>query len=229
MLPYLPGTSSYCYSVWGSRTVEVEVAGSIEFLKVAKLPHETTSTKNISPHKEYLLDNAYSLELSTTRWLEMHSIDPRTSIKKTIQIPAEPIYLCARSTDWQGRNTAFTVSFVWFVPYFAALVAAVLVYEHGIKIMLTLFMFSTCLVCLTPLMFTKHNRQSARVYFNYFFTRIQAAQMRQHIMKRLPVFQALFFSSLLIFCGFGAVYGAYYYDFMEREFRNSCLKTILSV
>jgi len=234
------------------------VTGSIEFLKVAKLPHETTSISNIALHREILLDSAYSLELSTTRWLQLHSGGRQITLRKSIQIPAEPIYLCARSTDWQSSSASFgmkfrpaylrekdkrqshnqtvvhillivAVSSVWFIPYLTALVAALLVYEHGIKIMLTLFVFSTSVVCLTPLMFTKHNRQSVRVYFNYFFTRIQAQETRQQIIKRLPLLQALFFSSVVIFFGFAVVYSAYYYDLMDREIRNTCLKTILSV
>lgn len=256
MLPYFPGTTKYCNSVWGSRTVEVEASGSIEFLRVTKLPHETSSTILHGDH----LDSSYAVELSATRWLEMDSNRQHGMkyMKKILQIPAEPLYLCARSTNWQGASSSFQMKFrpahlrsrdkrhsndqtlvhcilimavtsAWLIPYVAALAAAVLAYEHAIKVMLTLFVVSTSVVCLTPLMLTKSNRNSARLYFNYFFTRTQAQETRIQIKKRLPVFQALFFSSAVIFFGFGAIYVAYYYDFMQREVRNACFKGTLSL
>jgi hypothetical protein len=256
MLPYFAGTSTYCNSVWGSRSVEIEVSGDIEFLKVPKLPRETVAPNSIRAHKS---GDKYTLELSATRWLQYSTThDSIGTHREIIQIPAEPIYLCARSTNWQGKNAQFSirfrhaylrtrdkkrcndhtllhmaligaVSFVWLIPYFTALVAAVVAYDHGLKIMLTLFMLSTSVVCLTPLMLTRHNRQLARQYFNYFFTRMQAQDTRQQIKKRLPLFQAVFFSSLLIFCGFSFIYLAYYYDAMGRETRNTCFKVVLSI
>lgn len=256
MLPYFPGTYKYCTSVWGSRSVEVEAIGSVEFLRVNKLPHETSSTILHGDH----LDSTYALELSVTRWLEMNSNSQpgMTYVKKNLQIPAEPLYLCARSTNWQGEPSSFQMKFrparlrgrdkrhsndqtlvhimlimavssAWLIPYLTALLAAVLAYEHAIKVMLTLFMISTSVVCLTPLMLTKHNRSSAKQYFNYYFTRMQAQETRTQIKKRLPVFQALFFSSVVIFFGFGAIYVAYYYDFLERETRNMCFKGTLAL
>ena len=255
MLPYIPGTSTYCNSVWGSRGVEVEVKGNIEFLRVTKLPHESSADAT----GLRVSDSAYALEISATRWLQYSSHNSvEHPIKELLQIPAEPLYLCARSTDWQGHHADFSMKFrpvyfrmrdkrqcnnstlmhlvlvamvtsVWFIPYLTAFLAAVLAYEHGLKVMLTLFMISASVVCLTPLMLTRHNRQLARQYFNYFFTRLQAKETRLQIKKRLPVFQALFFSSLLVISGFGMVYMLYYYDLLARETRNIGFKTILSV
>lgn len=251
MFPYLSITPSKCYSVWGSRSVELELAGHVEFLKMPRLPRETVVV-------DLPISGAHTVELSATRWQQYSTFHGEQEFhREIIQIPAEPIHLCARSADWQGRPAHFTLKFrqaflrtrdkrssnaqtllhialvagamsTWFIPYFTAVMAARLAYEHGAKVMLTLFLISSSVVCLTPWMLTKHNRQLARHYFNYFFTRMQANDTRQQIKKRLPVFQALFFSSLLIVLGFTVSYLAYYNGLLGRESRNVCFKYTLS-
>jgi hypothetical protein len=256
MLPYITSSqSASCYSVWGSRSVELEVSGHIEFLRLPRLPRETLSASMADPPPPVL----HTIELSATRWVQFSTLHGESELhREIIQIPAEPIHLCARSVDWQGRDAYFTMKFrhaflrvrdkrssndqtllhilltaavtsTWFIPYLTAYMAARSAYEHGMKVMLTLFLISSSVVCLTPLMLTKHNRQLAKHYFNYFFTRMQAQDTRQQIKKRLPVFQALFFSSLVVVLGFTATYLVYYHGLLERESRNVSFKFILSV
>jgi hypothetical protein len=308
MLPYFPGTMQYCHSVWGSRSAVVEVVGSVEFIKIPRLPVESSmsfGSKNTYNANGYLtnINHEHSV-LHGTRWLHVtstnglsqhhvHSEDVRESgypamrrtanasgvishqshsttitaaaaaesvlpAREIIQIPAEPYFLCARSTDWQGTHSRFTIKFrpaylrakdkrycndqtlvhivliiavssVWLIPYLAAVLSALVAFEHGLKVMVTCYLLCALVVCLTPVMLTKHNKAVAQQYISYFLTRIQAADARIEIRKRLPVLHAMFFSSVVVFAGFNVIYAAYYYDLVLRETRNTLFKTVISI
>jgi hypothetical protein len=207
-----------CFALWGSRSVVVEVTGSVEFLKLSRLPASSVFNEFIS--------------INASRWLELTSSSHTLVQREVRHVPAEPIYLCARSNDWTGQPAKFQITFrpvflrerdkqlchsktflhillviavtsIWLLPYIAAIVVAALSFMHGIKFIIAIITFSCCIVSLTPLMLTKKNRHLARLYFNYFFTRIQAEETRMVFRQRLPVFQALFFSSVLVCVGSG--------------------------
>ena len=294
MLPFFYGTRHFCKSIWGSRSVLIEIIGSVEILKVLRLPSdelswvEGNSAYAVSAaNPDGLLQQQY-MTINATRWLEISSVDhqfnyyyqhhsdiacdadqlsmglcnqdstygglyPPTAAsdiyREVLHISAEPIYLCARSNDWRGRDSFFRIQFrhaylrerdkqrcneqtvlhlvlillstsVWLLPYLIALIAAVLSYSNGMKIMFSVFVFSACVVCLTPLMLLKSNRYRTRMYFNYFFTRSQAEESRKVIKQRIPLFQAFFFSSVVICVGFSTSYVIYHYTDMDREWRD---------
>jgi hypothetical protein len=177
-----------CHSIWGSRSVVVEVTGSAEFLKLNRLPSGSVFNEHVS--------------LNATRWLELTSASSVAVQRDVKHVPAEPIYLCARSNDWTGAPASFSVTFrpaflrerdrqlchsktlihllmvvamssAWLLPYLVASVVATLAFAHGIKIMLAILVFSGGVLSLTPLMLTKKNRHLARLYLKYFFTRVQ--------------------------------------------------------
>ena len=233
-----------CNSIWGSRSVVVEVTGSVEFLKLSRLPPGSVFNEMIS--------------LNATRWLELTVSSNSISQKEIIQVPAEPIYLCARSNDWTGLPANFRITFrpvyirsddqklchsktrvhvalvaavtsIWLLPYIAAIVVAALSFMHGIKFTIVIISFSGCVVLLTPLMLTRKNRHLARLYLKYFFTRIQAEETKMVFRQRMPVFQALFFSSALVCIGAGGSYITYTYCGIDRELRNLLLKITIGV
>lgn len=243
MLPFtIAGVS--CNSIWGSRSVLIDVQGSAEILRVVQLPPE-------SSFGEYT-------PVSATRWMEVTSLsstadEPRRELKQT---SAEPIYLCARANHWDediarlsvefrpafnresdkiycSQKTlmhvaiVFSMSSLWLVPYVAALMIAVLAYLYGMKIFFTLLGCSVLVVCLTPLMLTKNNRDRAKLYIRYFFTRIQAEETKQIIRQRLQLFQALFFSSILICAGCTVAYALHGYLGIAREWRNFIIRVTL--
>lgn len=233
-----------CNSIWGSRSVVVEVTGSAEFLKLNRLPPGSVFNELIS--------------LNATRWLELTASSSSVYQREVRHVPAEPIYLCARSNDWTGSPAKFRITFrpvflrerdkqlchsktlvhilliiavtsIWLLPYIAAIVVAALTFLHGIKFIIAIITFSCCIVSLTPLMLTKKNRHLSRLYFNYFFTRIQAEETKMVFRQRMPVFQALFFSSALVCIGSGGSYIIYTYCGIDRELRNLLLKMTLGV
>ena len=236
---------SPCSGIWGSRSVVVDAVGSVEFLKVGRLPAESN-----------FLDE--SIALNATRWLEMPSSYPHKPQREVKQIPAEPIYLCARSSDWMGSDAHFRINFrpvyirerdktqcmkksllhvafllavssIWLLPYLAALVVAVVTFTLGFNKFIMFLGFSCCFVCMAPLMLTKKNRHLASLYFKYFFTRIQAEETRMVIQQRLPVFQALFFSSAVMCVGSAGSYIIYSYFGVDRETRNTLLKITMGI
>ena len=233
-----------CHTIWGSRSVVVEVTGSVEFLKLNRLPAG-------SVFNEYISINA-------TRWLELTASSSLLTQREVRHVPAEPIYLCARSNDWTGSPAKFHITFrpvflrekdkqlchsktlvhiilviavtsIWLLPYIAAVVVAALTFIHGIKFIIAIITFSCCIVSLTPLMLTKKNRHLSRLYFNYFFTRIQAEETKMVFRQRLPVLQALFFSSALVCIGSGGSYIIYTYCGIDRELRNLLLKITIGI
>ena len=184
-----------CHSIWGSRSVVVEVTGSAEFLKLNRLPSGSVFNEYVS--------------LNATRWLELTATSSAAVQRDVKHVPAEPIYLCARSNDWTGAPASFSVTFrpaflrerdrqlchsktlihlllvvamssAWLLPYLVAAVVATLAFAHGIKIMLAILVFSGGVLSLAPLMLTKKNRHLARLYLKYFFTRVQVHVLRIH-------------------------------------------------
>ena len=228
-----------CNSIWGSRSVLVEAIGSVEILKLNRLPAGSVFNEYIS--------------LNATRWLELPSTSSTIFQREIKHVPAEPIYLCARSNDWTGASASFSITFrpafvrerdrqlchsktlihvllviamssAWLLPYLVAAVVATLSFNHGIKIMLAILFFSCSILTLAPFMLTKKNRHVARLYLKYFFTRIQAEETRMVIRQRLPVFQALFFSSALVCLGSAIAYITFTFCGVSRESRNTLLR-----
>lgn len=243
-VPPLRSLLRSCESLWGSRSVVVEAWGSVEFLKTNRLPQES-------------LDDDDFITLNVTRWMELMAPSPWEHQRELKQVPAEPLYLCARSNDWSGADARFSITFrpgylrekdfelcmtktllhiaimlsvssAWLLPYLAALVMAAVAYSLGMNKFIMTLSFSGLIVCLTPLMLTRKNRHLARLYLRYFFTRIQAEETRMVIRQRLPVFQALFFSSVVMCVGSAAAYLVYVHIGIDREARNTIIKLTMS-
>lgn len=112
-----------CDSLWGSRSVVVEVQGSVEFLRVNKLPEENVrgvmgvqqqSSSSPSSFSMFTVasDAVSSTVLTATRWLEIQSVGRSSVWKKEIKhIPSEPFYLCARSNHWQRGDSGMRLEF----------------------------------------------------------------------------------------------------------------------
>ena len=172
------------------------------------------------------------------------------------QIAAEPFHLCARSTAWMTSQSTFelhfrpifirekdrlntlpkllihagliaAVSSIWLLPYLISVAVVTVTFTHGLKYFLAILFCCCCIVGLTPLMLTKKNRHIARLYLSYFFTRSQKEETRLVIKKRLPVFQAVFFASILVCFGSSGSYIVYSYCGVDRETRNLLLKATI--
>ena len=110
-----------CDSLWGSRSVVVQVQGNVEFLQMSALPEESgdkkkkerQSTSTGSILKDIELSLLGAPPLKATRWLEVQSVmhSDRAWKKEIKHIPSEPFYLCARSNDWQGGDSRLKVEF----------------------------------------------------------------------------------------------------------------------
>lgn len=241
-LLFIPGAS--CHSIWGSRAVKVEVNGSVEFLKLNQLPQESFPSEHTF--------------LSADRWLQVSSLNQDHHTREIKVMPAEPVYLCARSTDWKEMNSQFRVSFrsgfirekdkdlcinrfvlhlvmviavgsAWLLPYLASVVVGFVSYHHIIRYQIITTSFCVCIVGLTPIMLMKRNRNKAMHYFLYFFTRKHAEETRQVIRQNTPIFQALFFSSASVCIGSAMSYILYSYGYLDRNYRNILLQLTFSM
>lgn len=241
MVPFSP---LLCDKLWGSRSLVVEVQGSAEFLKLTHAPLPSHANELIS--------------LNATRWLHLSSPSADTtgrnrSAREIVQVPVEPLYLCARSNAWSGANATLSLttrgsfqrerdrrrcferivyhflllcalSSLWLLPYIGAVTVGGFCYLHGLQKIMMLSAGAIAVLCLTPLMLTKRHRHHAKLYLHYFFTRAQADEAKQMIRQRMPLFQALFFSSVLLCCGCTASYMVYHYFGIDRDVRNVLLK-----
>ena len=202
-MKYIPRRD--CHSIWGSRSVIIDAIGNIEFLKLSKLPEES------SHRNEYKSINA-------TRWFSIQS--SKHIVKNIKYLPSEPLYICVRSNNWDQDNTfnsfnitfkpsvirekdkkksiqklmmhmilLFCISSVWLLPYMISLIVATVSYIHGMKIIVTLIILSCSIVCSAPFMLTKKNR------YNYYMC-IIIIMMILRIIK-LDIFQFVIIELLL--------------------------------
>ena len=194
----LPGFS--CTSIWGSRSVIVEADGSVEFLRVNRLPMESSGTQS---------------QLHAHRWLVLAS-GQRKKQKEVKQVPIEPLYLCARSNDWRWNSTAsinvqfrptyfrewdrtqclrkgllhllmlLVLSSALLFPYLLAMLSGTVAFVGGMNYYLYFLLVSCCIVLFAPIMFTRKNRLITRTYFKYLLTRIQV-RMVSNTLKAIHV------------------------------------------
>ncbi len=229
-----------CHALWGSSSIVVNTGGNIELVKVNIPPDEQSREDLVFIEVEKLVD-----------------LEPSV-VKKILQIPSEPVMLCARSTDLFGRNSSFDISFretflrdrdqllyqeevifhflallisssSWCFPYFAALSVASFVYANGIQVTISLLCFSGLIICLAPVMFTAKNRHLIYLYLSYFFGPLQHSESRYIAKERKSIFHALFLSSVLMIFGSILCYVFYHYFGIHRELRNTLLKMVITV
>ena len=248
----IPG--SKCSAVWGSRVLQVNTNASLELFRTLNIP-EISQQADVVVTESSSKPNSSTSQIHAQRWLHLDAHDG----KEMRTIPAEPFYLCARSNDWiKGTIADFEVIFrpiyiresdqyestnkllvhfllvavlssMWLLPYLIALVGCVYAFTNGLTYFVIVLTISGFVLLLTPFMLKKSNRHLARHYLKYFFTRVQAEETRQVIKERLPLFQALFFSSTLIFLGSAGSYIIYSYSGIDRETRNFLLRMTIAI
>ena len=241
-----------CSNVFGLRQVRVSTVGNIEVFKVAKLPEE------ISYHSQEI-----SI-INATRFAELAHSRPGVHQEVTKMIPAEPLYLCVRSIDWNNNHanssSSFSIEFgevnprdsasrikfrnlsllhllyitivtssIFLLPYLISLLTAVYVFNRGMKLFVSAFVLSVAVVGLGPLMLTAKNRHLAWHYVRYFFTRGHAIETTLLIQEKVPFFQAIFFSSLLVVVGTAFSSALYTCLGIGREAKNAILCLTLSL
>lgn len=240
-----PWASHSCESIWGSRALVIEISGSAEVLKLSQPVKRVHSADSIVP-------------LNATRWLLLSSPSNSSTVREIVQVAAEPLYLCARSNDWNGHSAElsfsfrhvyvrerdrakclerlfyhflllYTLSSRWFLPYVVALSVGVWSFQYGLQKIILLGSCSSLVLCLAPLMLTKKHRHHAKLYLHYFFTRSQAEEAQQLIRKRMPLFQAAFFSSALLCIGCMGSYMVFHYFGISRDARNTLLNGTISM
>jgi hypothetical protein len=236
---WFPVAESDCHSVWGSRAIKVEANCSVEFFRIHKLPFSTSETSH---------------QFHAQRWFISAS-----SERETLHVPAEPFYLCARNSHWRSdsvgwfsldfrpvyprvqdrRNFKLKIIFhagivgafssVWLLPYLVSMIVSVLSYYHGLQKLMVLMSFSSFMLMMLPFMLIKNNRHTAKLYLSYFFTRSQAKETKGVIKESLPLFQALFFSSVLMLVGTVSSYVVSNYFGIDRDFRNSAIRATIGI
>lgn len=240
LMCFIPFMSNGCEALWGSRSLVLEYSGSVEVLK---LNHPVQASSEFVP-------------INATRWLLFNAPHDK-AMKEIIQIPAEPLYLCARANHWRDESSQISFNFrhtflrekdmtacferlayhfillcgvssQWLLPYIVALFVGVFSFYHGLQKIILLGSISFGILCLAPLMLTKKHRHHAQLYLHYFFTSSQAEEARHLIKKRMPLFQALFFSSALLCFGGISSYMIYHYFGVDRDTRNTILKWVIA-
>lgn len=247
-------TATNCYSVFGSRTLVISHEGDLEFLKVLKFPPDIFFS--LEEPISLVVTRWMEFEDQKDNWVDSSWINKGK--KHMTQIFVEPMTLCARATNLFGNESSFQASFrhaylrerdrraVWetlmyhcllltiatsvqLLPYLVAFIVAIYAFLHGLKIVIILLGTGTAILCLTPLMLTHKNRQLAMAYLRYYFSQSQAIEAKQLIRKKKPLFQAIFFSSLLLCAGSAAIYLMYHYTSMDRELRNLMLRINIGI
>eukprot|EP00981_Chlorochromonas_danica_P003561 scaffold659_cov192-Ochromonas_danica.AAC.74 len=247
LLCFLSISMPYCEKIWGDRSVVVEVAGSVEILQLSQSPIPMLASTDSD-----------SILLSAHHWLSLKSSNNATISRKIVQVPAEPLYLCARSVDWQGDTSDIKITFrhafmrerhrrmcLWrlfsqfialcafksarLLPWMVSAAVGVITFHHGLeKIMLLLGCGTVLLICLTPFMLKRKHRHHAKRYLFSLFSKAQADEARGLIRERLPLFQALYFSSCLLCFGSLGIYMIHCYFGISRDERNLMLRVMIA-
>eukprot|EP01036_Dinobryon_divergens_P022632 gene22630-30907_t len=205
MRSWISSKSKYLFS--HRRPVVVDVNGSVELLKLHKLPPES-STLAERVGAPIIRTARIHTPVNATRW--MHVSDSR----EVRHIPAEPIHICARSDDWEGLNSSMLITF-----------RSAHIREKDRQLSLQKLFIHILLLSAV----SSKNRFLYRLYLSYFFTRHEETKVI--IRQRTPLFQALFFSSALMCIGTASSYAVYYYfgSVVDREIRNALLKLTISM
>ena len=235
-----------------SSTITSALSSSSPSLTPSFITNTNIDTRFSSP-----ATTAISLSLNATRWFQLHHSSKKQEIIQIPAEPFG-LCARSNSWQPRSGSTHFNVEFnptyirekdrincltkilihaaltvaassVWLLPYLLSVLVGTISYTNGLKYYLMILISCIGVVMLTPLMFTRKNRHLARLYFNYFFTRIQAEETRLVIKQRLPLFQAVFFSSLLTCVGSTCAYLIYAYCGVEREWRNILLKATIAI
>ena len=246
---------SDCSLVWGSRTVFVSGMGSVEFLRVPyrSLPQVSNSgdTNGIDVGLLSLqgtrwlemIGSGLGADNKETRQVpaEPIALCMRSNSWRmhedlaSFKLEFRPTYIRERDRLAGLKkllgHIALTIaaSSVFLLPYLLSAIVTTIAYSYGLKHYMAILLFCSGVVMLTPMMFTRKNRHLAKLYINHFFTRVQAEETRMVIKQRLPLFQAVFFSSLLTCLGSSCAYIVYAYCGVEREWRNVLLKCTIGI
>ena len=270
MIPFsdiLFGYFIQCDSIFSSRSVTINVEGSVEFIKVNKLPTETViRSLSISNNNKQSLLNIDDVEKKTISMsklenisgLRWQQISPTSTSQDVVHIAAEPLYLCARSNDWTRHLSTFRMDFrpvyerlndkfnctmktvihlfvvvlsssAPLLPYIASIFVSILTYYFVMNKFILYLVFSFVVILFTPFMFLKDNQRMAKLYIKYFFDRKQAQETKNVIRERLPLFQSIYFSSLLVFIGSLSTFCISYMLNIDREIRNAIIKFLISI
>jgi hypothetical protein len=234
--------SKSCFGIWGTRNVVVEVDGSVEFIRVKKLPRESGEVDKTTLEAEH--------------WLYLSNIFENKPARETVRVNAEPIYICARSNLWgvtnatssfnlQFRNAfiryadrkfslqqtfvqsllTFGMSLPIISPVIGSLTAARAAYVYGLNYFIAIFF--TCLAFLlsAPVIFTSKSRQTTRAAFHLlYFSRGEVEDITQRVWL---LYQSFYLSSLLVCVGSISSYVMFSILGIERELRNDIIRVRL--
>lgn len=265
LFPFYP--ASYCYDIWGSRSVLIRVIGEVEFIIPHSLPRELSGSGTISGTRLLELGDGNHEHIHAETHLpsfthSQHSVHggqtDKGFVQEILQLPSEHVTVCARSL-LSERNSTFSVAFksnfirekdrraflehflyhvvmlltissLWLLPYLIAFIVFVLAFLHAMKKLLILLVGATAIVALTPFMLTKRNRQLGLLYISYFFRSSTLAEdSKLFLRQQRPLFQAFYFSAILLTFGSAASYLLYHYFGIDREYRNFLLRMTYAV
>ena len=261
LFPFYPSQS--CFAIWGSRSLLIRVVGEVEFIVPSSFSSSSSETVSFSGIRLLQLgdgnhEHIHAEHLSLPTHHYHYGSFPQNYVQEIIQVPSEPITVCARSL-LSEKNSSFSVTFknnflrdkdrsnfhehflyhllmlvtissIWLLPYLIAFIVFVLAFLHAMKYLLVLLTIGTTIIALTPFMFTKRNRQLTSLYFHYFFRSSQLEEdSKLFLRQQRPVFQAMYFSAILLTFGSAGSYLLYHYFQIDRESRNLLLRLIFAV
>lgn len=214
-----------CDNIFASRKIEIQARGGIEILRVKKLPEESDFNEYVSINATRWLEISHSLSGSSNQYHKETRIVPAEPIYLCVRsndwsstdgystFNIQFSEAIVRNDDrtlsrWKALYHLLLIimfASIFLLPYLVSVMVGIIIYPIGMRYYFSALVFSSLIVCLTPFMLTNHNRHLARLYLQYFYPRSQAADAKNVIRERIPFFQAIFFSSLLIFVVSSAV------------------------
>lgn len=230
-----------CTSLWGSRSLSIESNSSVEFYR--------------STQYQTLKDTGESVSMRVQRWLHVEGNGPelrqipaepfylcaRSNDWREDSDAAE-FSVFFRSAYMRNADRyesivkvlmhcilVIAMSSMWLLPYVVAAGAGTVAYSEGLRFDTVLTLLCFIILLCFPLMLQPKNLHMARHYLKYFFTRMQAEETRQLIHQKLPLFQATFFSSALLFVGTLTARLIYSYCGVDRETRNVLIRCTMAL
>jgi hypothetical protein len=121
------------------------------------------------------------------------------------------------------------ISSTVMIPYLASSATSWFIYRHGLQYFLMIVTLSCCVVSLTPFMLTRKNRLLIYQYVRHHFSRNRMGDTDLIIRDKLPLFQSLYLSSVVVCLGSTLSLLSFLYFGIDREMRNTLLKLTFAI
>ena len=232
-------SSQSCFALWGTRSVVVEVDGSIEFIRLKKLPRESGEDDK--------------RRLVAEHWLFLSNAFENKPARETVRVDAEPIYICARSNMWGEINEtssfnlqfrkayvrssdrknvlkqlllqslfAFGTSLPLVSPILGSITVGNAFYIHGLKYFIVISTSCALFLLSAPVILTRKSRRTTRAAFQ--LLHISTDEVEDITHRVWLLYQSFYLSSLIVCLGSVSAYLLFSVLGIERELRNNMIR-----